>query len=125
MDMALQILVGLFCVPLTLFGLKSMFKPTSMLEDLAVEPKGIPGSSTVRGMMGGLFLASSGMMGAGLATGETTWFLAVAVLMFLVAVGRLVSLATDGYDKAVVRPIVVELIIVAVLVAAHVRLGAA
>ena len=50
---------------------------------------------------------------------ETTWFLAVAILMAAAALGRIVGIAIDGFDKAVLPPLVIELVIGGVLLAAH------
>ena len=58
-------------------------------------------------------------------TGETVWLLAVALLMGAAAIGRVVGIAADGYDKAVLRPLVAEVVISAVDVLAHIRFGIA
>jgi hypothetical protein len=123
MDLALKILLCLFCVPLLGLGIKVMFKPSSMLDDLGLAPPGAVGLNSIRGMLGGLLLASVVMIVLGLVLQETVWFLAVAVVMGVAAVGRIVGIATDGFDKAVVRPLVVEIVVAVVAVAAHVRLG--
>ena len=54
-----------------------------------------------------------------LVTGQTTWFLAVAILMAGVILGRIVGVVRDGLDKAVIPPLVIELVIGSVLLAAH------
>ena len=56
MTLALQVVIGLFTVPMIALGLKTTFAPSTMLETLAVEPKGVPGLNTVRGLAGGFFL---------------------------------------------------------------------
>jgi hypothetical protein len=122
MDLFLQGLVGLFCLPLTALGLKSMFAPVSMLDDLGIEAPGPVGLNTVRGVVGGLFLGSVALLVAGLALQQTAFFVAVAVVMAVTAIGRVVGVVADGFDKAVVRPIVVEVVIAVVLVAAHLTL---
>jgi len=38
--------------------------------------------------------------------------------------GRLVGLALDGFDRSVVPPLVVEVVMVAVLLASHAQFGA-
>ena len=63
------------------------------------------------------------MLVLGVVRGNTTWFLAVAVLMGLIAFGRLVGFAVDGTDQATVTAFVAELIIIAVLVFADRKLG--
>ena len=123
MEQALQIAVGIVGLPLFALGLRSMFSPKSMAQAVAIAPEGPAGLSTVRGVLGGLFLACAAMLAVGLATGQTLWFLAVAIVMGVVIVGRGVGIVADGFDKAVVPPIVVELVIGSVLVAAHVVLA--
>lgn len=125
MDLAIKILLGVLCLPLVALGIRSMFKPTGMLDDLAVQANGSAGLNTVRGVVGGLFLASAAMIVLGLATEQTVWLLAVALLMGVAAIGRVVGIAADGYDKAVLRPLVAEVVISAVAVLAHIRFGVA
>jgi hypothetical protein len=83
------------------------------------EPIGPAGLSTIRSVIGGLFLASVTMLVIGLTLG----FIAVAILLSVVAFGRIVGIVSDGFDKAVVPPLVVELVIIAVLVAAPAQLA--
>lgn len=124
MDTILQLIVGAAALPLLILGTRSMFKPRGMGQAFAIQPQGAPGLSTIRSLAGGLFFASVTMLALGLSTGDTTWFLAVAVIMGAVVVGRLVGLATDGVNKAVLPPLVVEIVIGSALVAAHLGLGA-
>jgi len=55
--------------------------------------------------------------------GQTLWLIAVAAPLGAVALGRLVGLALDGFDRAVAPPLVVEVVMVAVLLASHALLG--
>ena len=124
MELTLQILVGLATVMLLGLGTMSMFAPRRMVKNFAIEPIGIAGLSTIRSVIGGLFIASVAMLTFGLATGQTLGFIAVALLLGVVAFGRIVGIVTDGFDKAVVPPLVVELVIIAVLLSAHTQLNA-
>ena len=123
METLLQGLVGLSCLFLVGLGTRTMFAPKSMVEILAVQPEGPAGLNTIRGFLGGLFVGSSILLATGLATGNTTFFLAVATVMGVVVVGRLVGISADGFDKKVVFPLVAELFMVAVFIAAHTQLG--
>ncbi len=123
MELTLQILVGLATLMLAGLGLMSMFAPRRMLANFAVEPNGAPGLSTIRSVIGGLFLACVAMLMIGLTTGQTLSFVAVAILMGVVAFGRIVGIVVDGFDKAVLPPLVVELIIIAVLMSAYTQLS--
>ncbi len=122
MELTLQILVGLATVMLLGLGAMSMFAPRRMVKNFAVEPIGTPGLSTIRSVIGGLFLASVAMLVYGLAAGQTLGFIAVALLLGVVAFGRVVGIIADGFDKAVLPPLVVELVIISVLIAAYVQL---
>lgn len=124
MEQALQIAVAIICLPLFALGIRSVFMPTSMGEAQAVRPEGAAGLNTIRGVVGGLFFACVSMLVLGLVTQDTLWFLAVAITMGAVILGRLVGIASDGFDKAVVPPLFVELVIASVLVAAHFAGGA-
>ena len=119
MELVLQILPAIATLMLTGLGLMSMFAPKRMLKNFAIEPIGTPGLSTVRSVIGGLFLGSVTILIHAQMTGQTIGFLAVATLLGAVAVGRIVGILMDGFDKAVVPPLVVELVIIAILVTAH------
>ena len=125
MEFALQIIIGVFCLPLSILGIRSMFMPRSMSEAQSITPNGAAGLNTVRSVIGGFFFACVAMLALGLASGNTTWFLAVAILMGMVAVGRVVGLVADGFDKAVVPPLVIELVIGGLVVAGHVLVAGA
>ncbi|MEL6691105.1 MAG: DUF4345 family protein [Pseudomonadota bacterium] len=124
MELTLQILVGLATAMLLGLGTMSMFAPRRMVKNFAIEPIGTAGLSTIRSVIGGLFIASVAMLVYGLAAGQALGFVAVALLLGVVALGRIVGIVTDGFDKAVVPPLVVELVIISVLLTAYVQLGA-
>lgn len=119
MDTALQLLAGLTAVPLLALGARSMLRPRGMAKPFAVTPHGAAGLSTIRSVAGGLFFASVTMVVLGLSTGNTVWLAAVAIIMLAVAAGRIVGIVADGLDKAVVPPLVVEVVIASILLAAH------
>ena len=122
MDAVLQGLVGLSCLFLATLGARTMFVPKSMFGILAVEPEGPAGLNTIRGFLGGLFIGSSIVLATGLVTGNTTFFLAVAMTMSVVVTGRCVGLAMDGFDKKVVFPLVAEIVMVAIFIVAYMNL---
>ena len=90
---------------------------------LAVKPEGPAGLNTIRGFLGGLFIGSSIVLATGLITGKFTFFLAVAMTMSVVVVGRWVGIAVDGFDKKVVVPLVAEMIMVTIFIGAYTQLG--
>ncbi|WP_136659324.1 DUF4345 family protein [Nitratireductor sp. XY-223] len=124
MELTFQILVGVATLMLAGLGTMSMFAPKRMVGNFAIEPVGTAGLSTIRSVIGGLFLASVALLAIGLVTGQTLGFLAVAIVLGVVAFGRIVGIVTDGFDKAVVPPLAVELVMIAVLVGAYTQLAA-
>ena len=122
MAAVLQGLVGLSCLFLVGLGARTMFAPKSMVEILAVEPEGPAGLNTIRGFLGGLFIGSSIVLATGLITGNTTFFLAVAMTMSVVVVGRWVGITVDGFDKKVVFPLVAEMLMVSIFIVAYIQL---
>ncbi len=123
MEITIKVLIGVISLMMFGLGMMSMFAPKKMIGNFSIEPVGSAGLNTIRGVIGGLFIGSLAMLLAGFATGETIWFLVVAVLLGAVAVGRLVGVAFDGVDKSVVPPLVLEFVMVAILVAGHLLLG--
>ena len=89
-----------------------------------MDPLGLTGLNSLRSMFPGILIGSALMMQIGIWKRNTTWFLATALLMGVVAFGRLLSFAVDGYDPASLPPTVVELLILAVLVFAARKLAA-
>ncbi len=122
MEIVLQVLVGISCVFLVVLGAKTMFAPNSMVELIAIKPDGSVGLNTIRGFLGGLIIGSSIVLTAGLITGNTTFFLAVATVMGTVVFGRLVGIAIDGFDKKIVFPLVAEIFMVSIFIVAHTQL---
>ena len=118
MDSVIQGLVGLSCLFLVGLGVKTMFTPNSMLELLAIKPEGSAGLNTIRGFLGGLTAGSSIVLGVGLATGNTTFYLAVAMVMGTVIIGRLIGIAFDGFDKKVLFPLIAEIVMVTIFIVA-------
>ena len=122
METLLQGLVGLSCLFLIGLGARTMFTPMSVLKILAIEPKGSAGLNTIRGFLGGLFIGSSIVLATGLVTGNTTYFLAVAMTMSIVVIGRWLGIIVDGFDKKVVVPLVAEMVMVSVFILAYTQL---
>lgn len=124
MEFVIQGLVGLSSLFLLALGTRTMFAPKAMIDILAIEPEGPPGLNTIRGFLGGLFIGSSIVLATGLVTGNTTFFLAVAMTMSVVVAGRWLGIAFDGFDKKVVFPLVAEMVMVTIFIVAYIQLSA-
>ncbi|WP_217359686.1 hypothetical protein [Ruegeria arenilitoris] len=69
METTLNILVILATLMLFGLGIMSMCAPRRMVANFAIEPVGTAGLSTIRSVIGGLFLASVALLVIGLTTG--------------------------------------------------------
>ena len=96
MILALKIVSGLFALLFLFMGVGFMFDPTSSAAGVGLNHVGELGLNTLRGDMGGMFLASAALIGLGVFLKRVEWLLAVAVLMLFIAAGRLVGFAVDG-----------------------------
>jgi ribosome-associated toxin RatA of RatAB toxin-antitoxin module len=117
--------VALLCLPFLVLGLGLVLSPSAMEAQFGLHPDGLVGWGTLRGNLGGLFLGTVSMLGLGLWRRNTTFFLAAASLLGMVALGRMVGFALDGVQMDSVAPLFIELVAVAVLLAATVNLDAA
>jgi hypothetical protein len=123
MNKGIKIFIGLLSILLIFLGLKTMFDPTSMIEKFGMDPLGRTGLNSLRSMFPGMLIGSGLMMQLGIWKKNTTWFLAAALLMGVVAFGRILSFTVDGFDPASVPPTVLELVALAVLMFADKKLG--
>ena len=96
MALALKIISGLFALLFLSMGVGFMFDPAGSGVGVGLSPVAELGLNTLRGDMGGLFLASTALIGLGIFLKRGDWLLAVAVLMLFIALGRLIGFAVDG-----------------------------
>ncbi len=124
MDMAIRIVVGAIALLFLFMGANLMFAPATAAEGFALTPIGAQGLNTLRADLGGMFLTGTALLILGLVQKKSEWFLAVAVLMAIIAFGRLVGFVVDGSpSSATLSPFVAELVITAILVFAGRRLA--
>ncbi len=119
MNTTLQIFIGLSCLLLSGLGLMALFRPDKMATAQSIVPQGSAGLNTIRGLLGGLFLACVVMLSLGLATQTSLWFVAVAIVMGGIVSGRILGLLFDDFDKSVLPPLAIEVLIGSVLLTAH------
>ena len=94
MEMSLKVVVWLLVLLFGFWGLNFVFAPSG--EMLGVTPLAEHGLNTLRGDIGGLFLGSAVLLVLGLILKKAEWFLAVAVLMSVIAFGRIIGFVLDG-----------------------------
>lgn len=125
MEMSLRIVVVLIGLLFAFMGLNLMFNPLGSAEGMGLTPIGELGLNTLRGDLGGLFLASTVLLSIALIQRRAEWFLAVAVLMSAIALGRIVGFVLDGNPSdATLTALGFEIVITAVLIFASRRLAA-
>ena len=124
MQIAIKIVVGLIALLLLVMGVNAMLAPLDAAANFGLVPEGIVGLSTMRGDIGGMFVTGGVLLALGILRGETLWFLAAALLMGLIALGRLIGFVVDGVEQSVLVPLIFELVFVAIFVVAHRQLNA-
>lgn len=124
MTMALKIVSGLFALLFLFMGAGFVLDPFGSAPSVGLNPLTEHGLNTLRGDLGGLFLASTALIGLGLFFRKGEWLLAVAVLMLFIAAGRVIGFLVDGNPA---QPALVafgfEIVIAGVLIATSRRLA--
>jgi len=116
-------LVGLF---FTGAGLLWFSNPETGAVQFGIALDGVQGFSTARADIGGMFMAAAVLSFLGLRGGKFAagYLNAVAIMMALVASGRVIGFAFDGVVQMSVVPFVFEVIFVMVMVTAARSIGA-
>ena len=119
MRIALNVLVGVIALLLGGgLGLRWMFDPATVAAGLGIGLENVTALSTGRADLGGFFLGAGALCLLGLRRGYRRWLEAVAVLIACIALGRAVSLVLDGFERQLGIFLLVEVVMVAVLLAA-------
>lgn len=114
-----RILVGLIGL-LALLGVgPHWFRLQHLPIERGIQALGDAGRANVRADVGGLFLAIALFAFIAAARQNRTWVLAGMVLVGSALVGRIVSLAIDGFGPRVGPPIAIEALVVAIFALAY------
>jgi hypothetical protein len=124
MTLLARILVGLVAAFFLVWGLRFYFSPDAMAAAFSIAPSGIAGVSTVRGDLGGMFVAVGLLAALGIRRGAYRSLHAAATIVGAVAFGRVIGFAYDGTPMTTVVPFVAELVFLAVLLFGAQRLRA-
>ena len=122
MTFLVRTLIGLIALFFIAWGLRFFFTPEAMAAEFAIVPSGAAGLSTIRGDLGGTFVAIGVFVAMGLRPGARRWLYTAAALIGAIAFGRAISLVLDGTPPAAIVPFSTELAFVAALVYAARRL---
>lgn len=116
MRVALDILVGVVGLLMLVLGVQWLTDPVAMAEPLGITLQGADAFSTARGDVAGMFIGGALMALLGLLTRNSTWLLALALLLALIAAGRVVGFFLDGPATPSIQAFIAELLMAAVLV---------
>ncbi len=125
MTLLAKILVGLVAAFFLVWGLRLYFMPDAMAVEFAIVPSGLAGVSTLRGDLGGMFVAVGTFAALGLWRSASHWLYAAASIVGAVAFGRVIGFAFDGAPMPAVVAFVAEIVFIAILLfgAARLRTG--
>jgi hypothetical protein len=119
----LRALVGVIGVLALLVAARLWIGPEAPAAALGLKADGLLGLATLRADVGGFFAAGGLFALAGAIRGEGRLLTPPAVLLGLALVGRLVTVAVDGYAAPMLPPMIIEAVLVAILLIARRRLG--
>lgn len=124
MQIAIKVVVGLIGLLLLFMGINLMFiDPAAAAEGFNVTPIGPDGLNTLRGDLGGMFVTAGVLLALGIVQQKAQWFYAVAILMGVIALGRLVGFVVDGGPGDATLPAFIsELVFVAILTFAGMKI---
>ena len=116
MRLALNILVVVVGLLMLVLGVQWLTDPTAAAARLGIALHGADAFSTARGDMAGMFIGGALMALFGLLTRNNAWLLALALMLALIAAGRVVGFYLDGPATLSVQAFFAELVMAAVLV---------
>lgn len=114
MKVLARILSGLMTVAFLGLGLLFIFNPAATLNLLQLTPEAPDGWAAIRSVFGGLFLGIALLLIHGLVHSEGLPIRMAGVVLAATVLGRVVSLAADGFEAHLLRPILIEAVLVAI-----------
>jgi hypothetical protein len=119
----IRVVLGLIAAFFIVFGLRFMLMPDAMAAEFFITPVGISGLSTMRADLGGAFLGIGACIALGLFGRGAQWLYAAALILAVIAVGRLVGFAADGTTQSAITALVAEVVFAVLLLIGARRLG--
>ena len=115
-----RVLITAYGLLFAVLGVGFWTAPELLAARFNIEALGIPGLSTIRADLGGLFLTLSGLCLAGLWAQRRSLLIAAALMLAAIAVGRLIGWAVSGELTGLKAMLAIEIAGVVIL-AQHVR----
>jgi hypothetical protein len=115
MNKILNVLVVLCIITVFLLGAKRMFFPANTFELYGIKLTGALSYNTFRGPISGTLIGIGLTLLMGLLTKNKTWYHSSILLLSVILFGRIYSVIVDGWTKAIMPPVVVEVFIIIVL----------
>jgi hypothetical protein len=112
--MVVRIVVSIAGLLSVALAVRFFVSPVALAATLGVAPLGELGTATLRGDFGGFF-GVCGIFALAAAIRNSAAFVTVPLLAIAIAIsGRIVSYALDGGGSAVLQPMLVELVLLAI-----------
>jgi hypothetical protein len=115
MTTLVRVLVGLVAFFFVVWGLRIVLTPEAMASEFSILTVGVSGLATVRGDLGGAFLATGIFACVGLANRARPWLYGAALILATIATCRIAGFAFDGVSRLTLAPFIIELVFVAIL----------
>ena len=122
MEKILKLLIGLICVVMTIAWLRIMIAPMGLAERLAMNPDVPWGLNSIRSFIGAYVLCAAVFSFLALRKAEKQWLLVPLCLFVGSAIGRTSGLVIDGFHQSIVGSIILEIVLIAVTIAAYRKL---
>ena len=122
MEKILKLLVGLISLVMTIAWLRIMIAPMGLAERLAMNPDVPLGLNSIRSFIGAYVLCAAVFSFLALKKAEKQWLLVPLCLFSGSAIGRTSGLVMDGFHQSIVGSIVLEVVLIAITIAAYRKL---
>jgi hypothetical protein len=115
MVIVVRSVLGLIALFFIVLGLRFVLTPESTAAEFFLTPLGAAGLSTVRGDLGGAFVAIGTFIVLGLRPGAAHWLHAAMLALIAVIIGRLVGFIVDGPAEPALLACTIEAAFIALL----------
>ena len=123
MEKSLRIAAAFIGISMLIGAIGFMFSPEAMEAQFSVVASRVDGMGTLRGDLGGFFLALSIFTLYGSRPGKSAWLAVPVVFLLAVLLGRTVHVLIDGLSQPAIRSTLIEIVAIVLLEAARRKLG--